>query len=65
MTNDMTIKVRGNDAVDEGMVEVHYSRGAGVSPLHLEFTRRDGFKCSVALTHSAARELLVLLAKNV
>lgn len=65
MNNDTKIVGTGNDAVMGGKVDIVYSRGARVSPLHIDFTREDGFKCHVSLSHHTARELLVLLAKNV
>ena len=63
MTNE--IVVRGNDAICGGKVKIHYSRNASVSPLHLDFERSDGFKCSMSLTHSAVRELLKLIVNNI
>ena len=63
MTNE--IVVQGNDAFCGGKVKIYYSRDACVSPLHLNFEREDGFKCSIALTHEAVRELLKLIANNI
>lgn len=59
------IVVQGNDAFCGGKVKIYYSRNASVSPLYLDFEREDGFKCSIALTHSAVRELLKLIANNI
>lgn len=58
------IVVHGNDVLDGGEVTIEYNRYASVSPLHLDFKREDGFKCSISLTHGAVKELLKLVVNN-
>ena len=65
MDNQKEIVVYGNDAVCGGKIEITYNRGASVSPLHLDFEREDGYKCSMSLNHSAVRELLKLIVNNI
>jgi len=58
------IIVQGNDAYCGGAVSIVYNRDAGISPLHLDFTREDGYTCSISLTHEAVKELLKLIVDN-
>lgn len=62
--NTDKIIVYGNDAVDGGYITIQYSRGASVSPLHLDFKRSDGFECNMSLTHGAVKELLKFIVNN-
>jgi hypothetical protein len=61
--NDKII-VHGNDVVDTGTIAIEYNKNAPVSPLHLDFIRKDGHRCSISLTHGAVKELLKLIVNN-
>lgn len=58
------VSVDGNDAVESGTVKIEYYKDASVSPLHIAFTRDDGYECSIAITHSGVKELLKLIVNN-
>lgn len=58
------ITVEGNDVIDHGYVEITYSKDAPISPLHLDFTRDDGYACSMSLTHHAVRQLIKLIINS-
>lgn len=60
----MQIKVKGNDAVDEGVVTISYNKNASISPLHLDFKREDGVEVSISLTHQSVKELLKLVVSE-
>lgn len=59
------IKVNGNDAVDGGIVTICYNKLARVSPLHLDFVRKDGHTACISLDHHAVRQLLKLIVDNI
>lgn len=58
------IIVQGNDAYCGGTISIVYARNATISPLHLDFTREDGYSCSMSLNHDAVKELLKLIVDN-
>lgn len=61
-----TVELRGNDAVDSGMITITYSAHSGTpTPLSFDFNRDDGYKCNFGVKSEYVRDLLIFLAENI